>query len=95
MVSLGDAVISLHTLQLQLGEGDSRLLRTQSPKFWPTFHWGEGILDYSKLKVPSSGQLFIWGESILDYSQLKVPSFSQLFIGGGYSRLLKTQSPQF
>ena len=45
-VSLEDTVIGLHTLQLQLvilGEGVySWLLKTQSPTFWPTFHFQVG-----------------------------------------------------
>ena len=54
-----------------------------------THGWG-GILDYSKLKVPSSDQIFIgvsgrgvgWG-CILDYSKIKVPSSGQIFKWGG------------
>ena len=88
-------MISLHTLQLQLGGG----IHGYS-KLWPTFHFW-GLLGYSKLKVPSSGPLFIFrewlflatqipkswptfhflgGMGILDYSKLKVPSSGQLFI---------------
>ena len=41
-VSLGDTAISLHTLQLQFW--DSWEVKTQSAKFWPSFHfWGEGV----------------------------------------------------
>ena len=46
-----------------------------------SFSGGGGrILDYSKLKVPSSGQIFIGGGGILDYSKLRVPSSGQIFI---------------
>ena len=53
---------------------------------------GRGFLDYSKLKVPSSGQLFIFGRLgvILDYSKLKVPNSGQLFIWGGGGRVFLT-----
>ena len=43
-VSLADTAVSLHTFQLQwVGGGYSLLLKTQSAKFWPTFHFQGGI----------------------------------------------------
>ena len=49
-VFLGDTVISLHTLQLHLprvgaGLRYSGVVKTQSPKSWPNFHFeGEGAI---------------------------------------------------
>ena len=52
---------------------------------------GRGIIDDSKLKVPSPGQISIGG-GILDYSKLKVPSPGQISILEGGGIFLTTQN---
>ena len=87
-VSLEDTVIGLHTLQLQLvifGEGVySWLLKTQSPKFWPTFHFqvGGGFLATQNSQVLANFS-FLRGRGIPGYSKLKVQTPGQLLIRGG------------
>ena len=62
-VSFGYAAISLHTLQLQFpGVVFLGRQKSKSPVL-ANFSFSEeagGILDYSKLKVPSSSQIFIY-----------------------------------
>ena len=96
-VSLGDTAVSLQTLiptMFGRGGGYSWVLKTQSAKSWPNFHFrGGGILGYSKLKAQSAKSwpnFHFRGGGILGYSKLKVPSPDQIFHWGlgpriGYS----------
>ena len=73
------------------GGGSSWVVKTQSAKFWPTFHWGGGILGYAKF-----WPTFHWGGGRELYSWVVKTQSTKFWPtfhwgegkgwGGGYSR---------